>query len=473
MYFGLLHVALRIPRVDGIALRLYIAAITYRTVHDVSSTDGGHAAEDRAWVRRFLEMYRGLAKYQGSTGRKDAMFFMYEPRFRYIRRELAAKGLETLILGRGVFDYLFEKHLKGYIDKNKRNYGEYALHVYEQYQEERRRYLTDCTRIARLIRKHFSPSTIVLPKYNDDYTLELIQAFHDAGWRTIVYDREGTVTKRRLELIPAVVSRQAPACDYIVTYNDSHRAFFEKVFTLSSTSKPEILVFGNPASDEWFLNDKLRALVAAPRPAAGKTIVFFAFGEFSYVYDAEYLRDKEEVWRTLLTDIHQVLIDHLRDHPDDELLYKRGAKGNRDYWPGSERLLVLRNARLVPSTANANELIAGADVVVAFQTTALIDAMHTEKAIIYCAWGDNYRALREGLIDFEDYAREGAIAYARSPEEFRRFLSLDAKDLTTNVLTRRAIRERFTTNPDGMVSRRFGEWVAGRLRASSPEPAGD
>jgi CDP-glycerol glycerophosphotransferase (TagB/SpsB family) len=164
--------------------------------------------------------------------------------------------------------------------------------------------------------------------------------------------------------------------------------------------------------------------------------------------------------------VHDSLTAHLRDHPEDHLLYKRGAKGNRDYWQGSERLLALENARLVPSTASANRLIAASDVVIAFQTTALIDAMHTDKVLIYCAWGDRYEELKGGLIDFEGFARVGAILHARSPAELRQFLALQPREVKMDLAARKRIRESFTANPDGMVASRFADWLSARIGAN-------
>lgn len=387
---------------------------------------------------------------------KGTVFAIYEPRFKYLLKEIEERGFNVLILGRGIFDYLFRKHLSDYIKENRRTTGEYALSVYEHYKEDRKRYLKDCMFIAELLKKHFSASTIILPKYNDDYTLELVQAFHNSGWKTIVYDREGTVTKRRLEYLPAIVSRQASTCDYLITYNETHRAFFEKVFDLSDAAKPEIIVMGNPASDEWFLNGQKRPVASESNNK--RKILFFAFGEFSYVYDAEYLKDKDEVWRDLLTEIHLSLMEHMNNNPNDILHYKRGPKGNRDYWAGSEKLLTLSNAQLIPATASANKLIVWADIIIAFQTTALIDAMHTDKVIIYCAWGDNYQELKKDLIRFDEYALEGGILHARSPEELKQILSLDHKEIVINVEARKKVRELFTTNPDGKVAKRFADW---------------
>ena len=383
---------------------------------------------------------------------------VYEPRFHRIVTELHARDIDILMIGRGLFDFLFQERLSEYL-RNARGFGEYALEAYERYGADRQRYLHDCSYIAALTKRCFSPNWILLPKYNDDYTLEMVQAFHDTGWKTVVYDREGTVTKKRLELVPPIVARQAPPCDVVMTYNATHRAFFETVFELADIPKPDIVIMGNPASDDWFQQSSPQR----QRIAAGRQILYFAFGEFSYVFDTRYLRDKNEVWRALLTDIHETLQEHLRGHPNDALLYKRGAKGNRDYWQGSERLLALENAHLVPSTANANALIVESDVVIAFQTTALIDAMHTDKVLIYCAWGERYEELKDGLIDFERFAREGAILHARSPAELRQLLAQPPNEAKMDLVARKRIRESFTTNPDGTVATRFAEWMSARI----------
>jgi len=412
-----------------------------------------------------LSYYIGVGKH--IRKRKDLdeqfIFMMYEPRFEKIIKEMHGRGINVAILGRGLFGYLFRRHLAKYIDKNRGNFGEYTLSVYMQYKEERKKYLKDCLFVAKLLKRYFQASAIILPKYNDDYTLEVVQAFHNSGWKTVVYDREGTVTQRRLEYLPGIVSKQASTCDYIITYNQTHYKFFEKVFSLSKVPKPEIKVMGNPSSDEWFHDGKLWQSDGKQRHLGHRNIVFFAFGEFSYIYDAEYLQGKDEVWRNLLTDIHQVLVDHLSDCPADELRYKRGPKGNRDYWAGSETLLALPNVYLMASDANANRLISEGDFIIAFQTTALIDAMHTDKIIIYCAWSENYQKLKNELIRFDEYAQTGAILHARSPEELKQMLSLERNKVVVNTAARKKIRELFTMNPDGMVARRFVEWISGTV----------
>lgn len=403
---------------------------------------------------------RSIIGDEKSNKNKSSVFIIYEPRFKYIINELKEKGYKVRVISRGIFYFLFQKNLAEYIEKNKGNFGLYALDAYEKYKVERANYTKDCISITNLFKSHFNISVIILPKYNDDYTLELAHAFNISGFKTVIYDREGTVSKKRLEKTPLIVSRMAIYCNHIITYNKLHKSFFEKVFSLSNIAKPEIQIIGNPASDEWFLDDKLTNEKSKELKPGHKRILFFAFGEYSYVYDSEYLEGKDEVWRNLLIDIHNALMEHLSDYPEDELKYKRGPKGNRDYWPNSKSLLELPNVNLIPSMANSNLLIVESEFILAFQTTALIDAMHTDKIIIYCAWGINYEELKDGLINFEEYACDGAILHARSPKELKYFLSLDPREIVINIKARKEIRELFTSNPDGKVAKKFVSWFA-------------
>ena len=402
----------------------------------------------------------GANRRNNNKNSEKSIIVLYEPRLERIVKALEKRNLNVLILGRGIFDYLFKKHLSNYIKNNKGNFGEYTLSVYLNYKKERKKYLNDCVFITNLLKRKFPEiSNIVLPKYNDDYTLELVEAFQVSKWTTIVYDREGTVTKRRLETIPPIIAKQATTCDYIITYNEIHKNFFENVFSFAGLPSPEILIMGNPLSDEWFNNGELIDSNIRDKKEIGRNILFFAFGEFSYIYDAEYLNGKDEVWRDFLTDIHHMLEEHLINNENDSIHYKRGPKGNRDYWAGSENLIGHPNAQLLDNTANSNILITENDFIIAFQTTALIDAMHTEKIIIYCGWVVNYQELKKDLIPFDVYAKQGALLHAKSPDDLKRFLLLNPEEIPINLDARKKIRESFTSNPDGRVAEKFAEWL--------------
>ena len=68
-----------------------------------------------------------------------------------------------------------------------------------------------------------------MTKINDDWTIQLVTVLTDTGWQTIVYDREGTVTPKRLEYVPEILSKFDIRCSAVITYNDIHSEFFQKV----------------------------------------------------------------------------------------------------------------------------------------------------------------------------------------------------------------------------------------------------
>ena len=394
------------------------------------------------------------------------LFIMYEPRFSRIIDEFANKNIKLGFLSRRYFDLVFRYHLHTYLLESKRNYGEYALLTYEKHQASRRLYLKCCKTFANALKACSGTSIILLPKFNDDYTLELIQAFNEEGWEIIIYDREGTVTPERLIKIAPVVAKMAPSCNSIVTYNETHLEFFKRVFLLAKKPAPDLLILGNPLSDDWFDPTSIAASTIWPK-AARKKVLFFAFGEFSYVYDYDYLKNKDHVWRDLLVDIHTVLNDHFAENHEEYLVYKRGPKGDRDYWIGSEELLSQDNVILADPNLSANSLIKSADLIIAFQTTAIIDAMHTNVPIIYCGWGINYSELKANLINFQEMALDNSIFLADSPEKLKQLLSFISNESKVNVDGRRKSREIYTSNSDGRVSARFVDWMDKKFKLTA------
>ena len=419
----------------------------------------------RKWlIYNFLDENSHIRVGQKNLKEVD-LFVMYEPRFSRIIDEFSKKNIKVGFLSRRYFDLIFRYHLHEYLLEGKRNYGEYALRTYQKYQASRRLYLRCCKDFARVLKHYSTSSLILLPKFNDDYTLELIEAFNEVGWDVVVYDREGTVTPERLRKIAPVVSEMAPNCNAIITYNETHLEFFKRVF-LEKCPVPELVMLGNPLSDEWFDSASIAPISLWPT-SAEKKVLFFAFGEFSYVYDYDYLKNKDQVWRGLLFDIHFVLSSHFEQSHKEWLVYKRGPKGERDYWGGSEELISCENVTLADPHLSANSLIKEADLIIAFQTTAIIDAMHTDTPIIYCGWGDNYSELRGSLINFEEMALNNAIYYADSPQKLKQLLSLPMGQFKVNSQARRRAREVFTRNPDGKVAARFVDWMDMKFNLST------
>ena len=65
--------------------------------------------------------------------------------------------------------------------------------------------------------------------------------------------------------------------------------------------------------------------------------------------------------------------------------------------------LLGRQVFLVDPLADARRLIAGSDVIVGFQSTALIEAMLARKPVVYTGWDDEAKSLSSQLIPFAQW----------------------------------------------------------------------
>jgi hypothetical protein len=118
------------------------------------------------------------------------------------------------------------------------------------------------------------------------------------------------------------------------------------------------------------------------------------------------------------------------------------------------------NLKVIGGAGVANELIQRSELIIAFQTTAVIEAMLLKRRVIYTAWDENYnRYLLDDLLPFHQ-AR--GIVVAQSREQFgevcRRFFAGDYRDFEFSTEDDEA-RDRFVNEylyrPDGHVCERF------------------
>jgi CDP-glycerol glycerophosphotransferase (TagB/SpsB family) len=116
----------------------------------------------------------------------------------------------------------------------------------------------------------------------------------------------------------------------------------------------------------------------------------------------------------------------------------------------------------------SNQLIVNADCVIGFQTTALIEAMVTDKPIIYTFWGEAKDRWANDLIPF--HQTEGVLTVTSS-EQLTNALTSIVTQKNINPGQRQArdtfIAEYFTT-VDGRSAQRTIEAIDRLLPAASP-----
>jgi hypothetical protein len=405
----------------------------------------------KLWIAIIIIKNNGF----GIFSKKKKICIIYEPRFRYIIDELINSGYSVIFVPRQIFEYSFLYRLKPYlINSRDTKLGEYCLTYYSEYKNEINNYKKDLVKISNDLKSFINSDKIILTKINDDWTIQLVTVLTDTGWQTIVYDREGTVTPKRLEYVPEILSKFDIRCSAVITYNDIHSEFFQKVKEYGHM-QGDIIVNGNPLSDYWFQNDIEKETIIEGKNR-GKTFLYFSFGPKNYV-NYYYDNDPESAtynWTPMLSEIHNIFHEHFLNS-NDVLIYKIGHKSHRDYFSEVNKLKKIENVKILDDKYDTYKLISEADAIIGFQTTGLIEAMYTDKPIIYCGWGETYEKIKDTLIDYHILGQKRGIMHAKDKFEFKELLNSKIDTFSHDKKERKKFRYKYMHNENGDVAKNF------------------
>ncbi len=182
---------------------------------------------------------------------------------------------------------------------------------------------------------------------------------------------------------------------------------------------------------------------------------------FSYMDDAyvpvELIHSEHLTWRQMKTETHDEIARLAHEHPEFNFVIKTH--------PQQLDLKILQqkysapNVRVVGGAALANELLQRSELIVAFQTTAVIEAMFLNKRIIYTYWDPLVSRLESDLLPFQ---RASGVVVAQTFKAFcdtcEQFFS---GDMTVFEYDSETLRQRddfvneYLYRPDGQVCARF------------------
>ena len=229
------------------------------------------------------------------------------------------------------------------------------------------------------------------------YVREAPAACHRLGAPFFVAQKETTISPETMEAHAERVGRYAaPAADRMTVCSERHRSFW-----LRAGANPEtVVVTGQPRFDFYASLGPER--IEAGYGSDGPVVLFFSYQVDAYHPSegagtpvwAELHRQTEAGLWALAERGWRVLI---KPHPQQP-------------W-GDERRRIARSAGralndrvfLVDPDEDARRLIAGADVVVGFQTTALLESMVAGRPVVYTGWDPEAIRLRDGLIPFHEW----------------------------------------------------------------------
>lgn len=285
---------------------------------------------------------------------------------------------------------------------------------------------------------------VLLPSDTFFYVRAAPAVAHALGVPLLVAQKETTISEHSLREHAELVRRHAPPlADLMTVCSERHKRFWVR----AGAAAERIVVTGQPRFDFYSrLRDAPTRAGGAPgreeQASAGKPSALF----LSYAVDAyhpsegggeatwgELRRQTEEGLRELVRRGWRVLV---KPHPQQPLDGSGGGMIELD------------------PQADVRPLIAAADVVVGFQSTAMLEAMLAGRPVLYTAWDGAAQGLDDQLIPFHRWEREIAVV-RRAADLPDAAVAARASTCPPDVLRRRReIAERYLGPLDGFAAER-------------------
>lgn len=302
-------------------------------------------------------------------------------------------------LPEAVFSGLYEYHKPIYEEARKRWASAAKMSLFELYQI-------------------YPFDVMVSPSDTFCYIRDVIQAAKDLGVPFIVVQTETTISPDTMEFLAIETGRLFPfISDYMTVCSERHKEFWIRGGAppdkIAVTGQPRFDFYSQP--DKWLKLEQLRV----PLDASRKTILFFSYDLGAYLPCLKV--NSGASWRKLREETEYTLVKTAKKDRYNLLVKPHPQQDTEDIERVRVRLQKLSDAEwlksvfLIPSDFDTRQLIVNADIVVGFQTTALLEALALGKNVIYTFWTDEVHAYKDALIPYHEYS--DILMCARSAKE--------------------------------------------------------
>ena len=275
----------------------------------------------------------------------------------------------------------------------------------------------------------YRPTLFVLPSDTFFYIRPFITEFEKYGVKTFVLQKETTISSFDMEISSLEIRDHCPFMSvHMAVCSQRHKDFWIR----AGADPQQITVSGQPRFDYYYRKAKEEDGRQRPK------LLYLSFDDRAYIP-----AHTAFTWELFRQDIETVIAKY--SDRWDVTVKRHPQQANSKEWLGKD---VTRAENL----ADTRDLIFSSDVVVGFQTTALYEAVLAGRPVVYCAWGEEYDALKELLIRFD--AEVGMTTFVNSRLEFDALLSENDSELNLSSKSGLAAAEHHLGVFDGGASKR-------------------
>ena len=267
----------------------------------------------------------------------------------------------------------------------------------------------------------FPFDAVISPTDTIVYIRTLVAIAHELGVPFIVVMKETTVMPLFMTENAIAISKSFPFIgDLMLVCSQRLKQFWLN----AGAPDKNIVVTGQPRFDFYSINKNRSTSKKTITQATHirPTVLFLSYDvDITYEIGREathtWIQLRDETEASLLKLARHGCINVLiKPHPQQQELknYEKKLKENAgEMWGNS--------VRYISEDLDARRLIASADIVVGFQTTALIEAMAARKKVVYTFWTQLTELVAADLLPF--HRMNEAIWVARSPAELENILT--------------------------------------------------
>jgi adenine/guanine phosphoribosyltransferase-like PRPP-binding protein len=289
---------------------------------------------------------------------------------------------------------------------------------------------------------------LVVPSDSFFYVRAAPAVAHALGVPFLVAQKETTISEHTMREHAATLREHAPPlADLMTVCSERHKRFWVR----AGAERERVLVTGQPRFD-YYEQPWLWRHASRPADRADPTALFLSYAADAYHPGegrgepawARLRRQTEDGLGELARDGWRVLV---KPHPQQPLDFTRE-------WQERHGEAFERRLTLVDPQADVRPLIAAADVVVGFQSTAMLEAMLAGRPVLYTGWDAAAAELGDDLIPFERWSSE--ITVVRRAQELPAAVRAARRDRCSaaTLARRREIVERYLGPVDGHAAER-------------------
>ena len=249
-----------------------------------------------------------------------------------------------------------------------------------------------------------SPSSVFF------YIRDVLTACDDLNVGIVIFQKELGVAKDNQEHLNFIIKKYFPVHgDVIATCSEDSKNAWIKMGANPKKSS----VTGQPRFDYYFnLPKKIKTY--------NKTYLFFSYFLHAYVTSNSTEVDYNP-WTELCDNTIECLVKLAIQNPNDKVLIKPHPQQdlfsmNRIY----NQVKNIKNIEILDPKIDSRKILFDSDIIIAFQSSVLLEALILNKKVIYTFWTEEVNKLTKLLLPFHEY--DEFLSVSKSKEDFYKLL---------------------------------------------------